>query len=345
MKKPFFSIIIANYNNELYLDKAIKSVLNQSFSDFELIIIDDGSTDNSRKVIRKYKKNDCIKIIFKGNSGVSDTRNIGINNSNGYWISFLDSDDWLDIDALYNTYSLIKQNHNLQLVVSNLQLISNDNKFIENKLYDNMMTGLLKNEERYELLNSIVSINYYGVKKNNGKYGNCRCIGGKFYKSDIIKKNNIYFPTNIKMFEDGIFNLYYLMSIKYAYFTSKKDYYYRQVYSSTTHTKNIDSNSQVTTIILELEKFYNKYEIMNKVPLIYSVSDLIYYSISKIAEQNNITKMNTCVKQIKYLNDNFKNYIIEFCNLNKYVSFKSKILFFLFKYKMYYLIYLALKLR
>ena len=94
---PRLSIIVPIYNSECYLKRCIDSILSQSFVDFELLLINDGSTDTSLDICNSYVSNDeRIKVIDKKNSGVSATRNAGLNIATGTWITFVDSDDWLD---------------------------------------------------------------------------------------------------------------------------------------------------------------------------------------------------------------------------------------------------------
>ena len=96
---PKISIIVPVYNVEQYLSKCIDSILNQTFKDFELILINDGSTDKSGDICDFYKQKDKrIKVIHKNNEGVAKTRNVGIANANAEYIGFIDSDDWIEND-------------------------------------------------------------------------------------------------------------------------------------------------------------------------------------------------------------------------------------------------------
>lgn len=95
-----YSIIIPVYNTEKYLERCINSVLNQTYKNFEIIIINDGSPDNSKKILESYKTNQKIKIINQTNHGLSYSRNIGIKNSTGDYILFLDSDDYIELQLL-----------------------------------------------------------------------------------------------------------------------------------------------------------------------------------------------------------------------------------------------------
>ena len=101
------TIIVPVYNTALFLDKCIKSVLSQSFKDFELFLINDGSTDNSGEICDHYAQKDLrVKVIHKDNEGVSSARNIGLDQAKGEWITFVDSDDWVHEDFLKKRYEL-----------------------------------------------------------------------------------------------------------------------------------------------------------------------------------------------------------------------------------------------
>lgn len=111
-KIPAISIIVANYNNDIYLDDCLKSVVTQSFTDWECIVVDDGSTDGSVNVIKRWAKQDKRIIpVFQKNHGVSHARNVGINMARGRWIGFLDSDDCFCADGLKILYECGEQNN------------------------------------------------------------------------------------------------------------------------------------------------------------------------------------------------------------------------------------------
>ena len=96
MKIPKISVIIPVYNAESFLCRCVDSILAQTYSNFEILLINDGSSDSSSTICDKYALKDCrIKVFHKDNGGVSETRNVGINNASGEWITFVDSDDWI----------------------------------------------------------------------------------------------------------------------------------------------------------------------------------------------------------------------------------------------------------
>jgi glycosyltransferase involved in cell wall biosynthesis len=105
MNTPKISVIIPVYNSEKYLESALDSVLNQTFQDFEILCIDDGSTDSSKEIIKKYMNEDKrIKYFYQKNQGPGPARNLGLKKSKGKYIAFLDSDDYLEKNALKTTY-------------------------------------------------------------------------------------------------------------------------------------------------------------------------------------------------------------------------------------------------
>ena len=114
------SVIVPVYNIEHYIEECIKSILNQTFKEFELLLVDDGSTDSSLNICRGYEKKDNrIKVIHKKNGGLSDARNVGIEKACGKYICFIDGDDFIANDTLENMYNLILKN-NSQIAVCNM---------------------------------------------------------------------------------------------------------------------------------------------------------------------------------------------------------------------------------
>ncbi|MDD6812335.1 MAG: glycosyltransferase family 2 protein [Lachnospiraceae bacterium] len=108
---PLISIIIPVYNVEKYLTRCLESVVAQTYSNLEIILVDDGSTDNSGKVCDKYQEIDSrIKVVHKKNGGVSDARNEGIDEACGEYIAFVDSDDWVTRNYIENMYAILVKN-------------------------------------------------------------------------------------------------------------------------------------------------------------------------------------------------------------------------------------------
>ena len=108
MKKHLVSIVVPVYNVEKYLKRCVDSIINQSYNNIEILLVDDGSTDSSGKICDDYLKKDSrIKVIHKQNGGLSDARNFGIDKSTGDYLSFIDSDDWIEKDMIMNLFNSI----------------------------------------------------------------------------------------------------------------------------------------------------------------------------------------------------------------------------------------------
>ena len=128
IKNPLVTIYITNHNYGKYINKAIRSVLDQSLKDFELIIIDDGSTDNSLKIINKYKNHKKIKTVYQKNKGLTVSNNLALRLSRGKYIIRLDADDWLDTNALEIMSNILERNAKIGLVFPDYYLVNKDGK-------------------------------------------------------------------------------------------------------------------------------------------------------------------------------------------------------------------------
>ena len=117
--KDLITVYITNYNYGKYIDKCIQSILKQTYKNIELIIIDDGSSDNSKENLKKYEKIKKIKIIYQKNKGLNITNNIAIKVSTGRYIIRVDADDWLREDAISSLYKEIKKDKKIAMVFSN----------------------------------------------------------------------------------------------------------------------------------------------------------------------------------------------------------------------------------
>ena len=203
------SVIIPVYNAEKYLKKCIDSVLNQTFTNFELLLINDGSHDNSGAICDKYAEKDSRVMVFhQENKGVSSARNLGLDNAKGEWICFVDSDDWVEENYLNDL--IISIEPNIDFVIGGFtQRINTTTK--DQSLTD---VNLIVNSQNKELiLNKFALFNYsYPF--------------AKLYRSEIINRNLIRFLTKAIMFEDTIFLMEYLKHSNFIKLINSKDYQY-----------------------------------------------------------------------------------------------------------------------
>lgn len=174
---PKVSVIIPVYNAEKYLHRCIDSVLSQSFSNFELLLIDDGSNDKSGDICDEYAAKDSrIRVYHKENGGVSSARNVGLNNANGYWITFVDADDWIEPNTLSN--------------------VTFDDKYDVIRIPCNFNSS-----GKYYQHNIILETNKEVIKYLRHNF--CNACWGRLYKKNII--GNIRFNESIRMGEDVLF--------------------------------------------------------------------------------------------------------------------------------------------
>ena len=201
--KDLVSIILPCYNAEKYIEKCIKSIIDQTYKNIELIIVDDGSTDNTLKILNKYKENNKkIKIIEKANTGVSDSRNVGIQAANGKYIMFIDADDFYEKDAVEILYdALIKNNVNVARArykrIDNNRIIeeSKISKFNDFNIEDIIYNILKGNISCYVW---VLIINRQTLEKHKIKFNNdLKIMEDTLFYIQLIKKEKIYFLDKI----------------------------------------------------------------------------------------------------------------------------------------------------
>lgn len=188
------SVIIPIYNVEKYLKKCLDSVCNQTLNDIEIICINDGSTDNSLNILKKYSLNDSrIKIISKVNEGQAVARNLGIKESKGEYIAFVDSDDFIEHTMFEKLYSKAK-NNNLDITMCKIATYNNQ-------------TGEIKDNVWYYMLGVFRDFKKDIFNHHDTKKFTCNIAVtpyNKIYKTSLLKKNDILFPEGL-IFEDEKF--------------------------------------------------------------------------------------------------------------------------------------------
>lgn len=135
---PKLSIIVPVYKVEPYIHKCVDSILNQTFTDFELILVDDGSPDNCGKICDEYaQKDERVRVIHKENGGVSSARNLGVDESAGEYISFIDPDDWID-EEMYSEVVLYMENNEIDILCIDVCEVRESKSFVRNKFDENL---------------------------------------------------------------------------------------------------------------------------------------------------------------------------------------------------------------
>ena len=280
------SIIVPVYNVEKYLTKCIDSIINQTYKYLEIILVDDGSTDNSSQICDQYAiKDNRIKVIHKENGGLSDARNVGIKNSTGEYLSFIDSDDYIDKDMIECLYNAIT-NTNSDIAVCG--------KYIEGetgKYYLKNVNSQLKIYNSKEALKSILTNNLIDVSACD-----------KLFKKTLFK--DIQFPKN-KYFED-MGTIYKLIDLcnSIVHIGSAK-YHYIQRQDSITKTKfDMRYNDLYEHMNQLIELINKKYNYLTEYVLSYQLQNLItiiteYHNSINEDKENYIEIRNKAYKELK----------------------------------------------
>ncbi|MFE8701747.1 glycosyltransferase family 2 protein [Cytobacillus sp. FJAT-54145] len=239
------SVIIPVYNVQQYIKECIQSVVDQTLKDIEILVIDDGSKDASIDIVKVFNDK-RIKIFTKKNGGLSSARNVGINNSVGEYIAFLDSDDFLlSREALEEMYILANKN-NSDIVVGNaLRYYTESNNYPVFRDSDLFVESTLETEE--------FLINFYSKKS---MYAG---VGLNLYKSSLLR-NNTYFKEGI-LHEDEQFTPRVFLKAKRITIYPKEFYCYRQREGSITKVKDKTKNSiDIINTCFELESIFSGVE-------------------------------------------------------------------------------------
>lgn len=235
------SIIVPTYNNEKFIVRCIDSILEQTYQNLEIIIVNDGSSDDTDKIIKeKYKNNSKIKYFINDNYGVSFSRNFGLNKANGNYIMFVDGDDKLEKDYVEKCFSFLKK--------SNLDIVRTGYKTINNESNE-----VIKYYDAYQETKTTLSLDEYKEKIIYSTIFNsvCCCL----FKKSII--NDIRFSINIISGEDLLFNIELLKNNpKIGYLNSIYYCYYHNVDSITKKQNSSLSLRKCKDIIKVINKFY-----------------------------------------------------------------------------------------
>ena len=263
------SFIVPIYNAEQYLIQCVDSILSQSYSNFEVLLIDDGSTDNSGNICDEYaEKDNRVRVFHKANGGVSSARNIGLDNSKGEWISFVDADDWLNSDYLITLFE-------------------------DTEIADMTFWGMtfhypkgsqkeVKPLEQYGSGKDNVGMVLAYLKKNEQKIEYLGYTWNKLFKASIIKEFHIRFIERLNIREDEVFTLTYASHIDSIRVKSSLSYHYRVL--NTGLTSKLKTIEEYLLLIEKLEKVLLSYK---GLPLYYleENSILSYYFNAALADR------------------------------------------------------------
>ncbi len=208
------SIIVPVYKVEQYVSRCIDSVLSQSYPDWELILVDDGSPDNSGCICDEYSQKDSrIKVIHTTNQGRSCARNTGLEHSSGEWIAFIDSDDYVGQDYLQCMVNANSEWNPQLLVTQGFHGIYADGGHDMSYSGFNFKDYFFENGSAQDIISSNRLLHF-------------QAVWGRLFYSSLIDEFNIHFPVGIDKCEDGVFLHSYMIHCKYFKFINDRNYYY-----------------------------------------------------------------------------------------------------------------------
>lgn len=287
-----FSIVIPVYNVESYLEKCIDSVINQNYSNLQIILVDDGSTDKSGIICDKYALLDNrIEVIHQKNGGLSTARNSGLASATGDFIWFIDSDDWIEKNAIEILTKKIQDNCSIEMIgFSVIDYLENNNTFFqENNLYAIKST----NGSDYVMQNKI----FYAP------------VWSYVYSLSFLKLNNFTFEPNI-IYEDDYFNLICFSKVGKIMKIPFSLYFYRRRLNSITSSKitikNIISVSKIIDLCVSIYSSSNMPDYVKHMMFGYSKQLLLFFNEVKTDHELKNTIFEK-INNVKHRNRYFKS--------------------------------------
>ena len=303
---PKISVIVPVYNVEKYLPRCIDSILSQTFTDFELLLIDDGSPDNCGKICDEYAaKDSCVRVFHKPNGGVSSARNLGLDKAQGEWVTFIDSDDYVSPSYFEELFSATIDNPDFVVINNAVRNIEESNSvFLDSHHFKTLFSTY--------------------------KIGRCSAPWGKLFNNDILTKYHLRFKTNIHFGEDAILVYSYLLKIRNVVLICSDSYCYEEgrpgslTYTINSYESELLARNEFCAILEEtIARFSLEKELTagNQILL----TERVILAIMRYS--------NRCdrISRLKKLDLTF------YLQVKKAASWKESILLFLLRKKIYFL--------
>lgn len=271
------SVIVPVYNVEKFIDKCLNSLVNQTLKEIEIIVVNDGSPDNSQKIIDKYVKKypEKVQSFIKENGGQGSARNLGIEKAKGEYISFVDSDDWLDLDALEKMYSLAKKDNS-----------------------DIVICDMVDHYANYTI--------YHNCTKYNSVFEVTPSACNKIFKKELIK--DFRFLSKL-WYEDFNFTTKILFNTDKISNISEGFYHCNCGHESTMNNNNSKKNLDMIVIMDDIINYLKENKKYDKNIVSYLIFDhILITTINRLALQKSEDKKETINIFLKYCKDNISSY-------------------------------------
>ena len=333
--QPKLSVIIPVYNMEKYIHQCLDSVYSQTFRDFEVIIIDDGSPDNCGKICddyaEKYRNEISTNVIHKKNAGLPSAWNDGLNAARGEWITFVDSDDWLDSDYYEAMFNALGEQA-VDVFCAGGCFKNTESEQIKSYCFDTPKLYCTR-EERDYMMTRVLTNEIKETKNGRVKLAATQAPWDKFYRAEFIRSKNIKFESSLGAVEDVLLNLIAFDQADCIGVSTVCGYHYRQVEQSYTRRFNSKRKDSFITFLniandyLDrhnsnpmIKKAVNMYSFL----LIHNAMETYFCNINNPKTSREIAKEFISYKRIPCFDEAIHD------RNNPYMSFKRKIWQFIF---------------
>lgn len=326
------TVVVTAYDTEKYLSKCLDSIINQTFEEIEIIVINDGGSQKGLKIINDYaEKDDRIIVLDIENVGVSKARNLGLSMAMGDYIIFIDSDDWLALNMLELMYNSITIN-DCNMAVCN---------FI--RVFDNKEEPPFLIMPKAEIVNPLRDNakfikGFFAESDETGKIG--QCVWNKLFKTDFIKNSNILFEDRKVVFAEDALFVYKILPLLGSFSVVDVPlYFYYQRVNSVMNTYKPNLLRRVENLLIEAQKHLEFYGIYENVK---DGLNIKCFTLFVEVLYNDIDGKKGYKEFLKNCKDEFvKNRIgkIDISNM----SMKKKLVYHLYKMKLYILLYVIFK--
>ncbi len=321
------SVIIPVYNCKKWLEACVSSLLNQSYKDFEILLVNDGSTDNSEALCKTLaQEHDCIRYFSKENGGAASARNLGLDNAKGDYVAFVDADDTVEENFLQALYTSAEEN-NADIVMCDYIKHTGDRKF---PFSQPIRVGTYTREQiKKELLPCLIMFENLEFPPT---ISNCVCL----FKRSLLESNNIRYP-DVRLCEDSFFGSVALYNAKYfVYLKGQNLYNYLYYPTSVSHSNNPKKTAARWESFIKLNEAYKAYFENKAFDFSMQIKyNMLYFTLNQLSYINghglSLKKQRKAVKEI--IND---KKVVEALKGIKYpkVSYVLKLYIFLIKHKM-----------
>ena len=342
VNNELISIVVPVYNVEKYLKRCLDSLINQTYKNIEIILVNDGSTDNSLEICKEYSKNDSrIKIVSKKNEGLGMARNTGIDNADGEYICFFDSDDFVEIDAIEKMHNVIIKEQP-QIVCFGFKKLDKNGNIINTYIPDANKKNFYGDDVINEFLPELISEN----PDTGMSWGLTMSAWASIYSMKLIKDTGWRFVSERDIISEDVYSLLLLYkNVNKVSILNEALYFYCVNPSSLTHTYRKDRYEKI-------EYFYRmcqntckelQYPEFIQRRIIYPFLGNTIAALKQIASSDNKFK-DKFIDLEKIVKDETLQNVLQTSINNKW-NFSKKILFIAIRYKMTFLTYLLLLLK